>query len=97
MVPSIGAHTFLGEMCCRVRAIYSPCPPPLPTYPASHEEADRLAQLFAARTSPSILPAATRRRWSDLASVPAAILANACAEETATDAPFAMRKLDAAL
>ena len=30
-------------------------------------------------------------------SVLGAIVANACVEETATDAPFAMRKLDAVL
>ena len=80
-----------------MRAIYSPRPPLLSMHPAPRKEADRLAQLFAARISPSILPAATRRRQSDLASVGAAIVANACAEETTTNAPFAMKELDAAL
>ena len=94
---SIGAHTPLGEMWCRVRAIYSPRSSPLPTHSVPHEEADRLAQLSAARTSPSILPTATQRRQSDLANVRAAIVADACAEETATNAPFAMRELNAVL
>ena len=55
------------------------------------------SQLFDTRTLSSILPAAIWRRQSNLASVRAAIVADACSEKTATDASFAMRELDAAL
>lgn len=84
------------EMWRRVKSSYNPRTPPSPTHPAPWEKADRLAQFFAARTSPLLLPN-IRRKQTDLEDARAAIIATACAEEADTDAPFSSGKLDAAV
>lgn len=44
---SVGSHTPVSEMWRRVKYLYRPRPPPLPTHPAPEEAADRLARVFA--------------------------------------------------
>ncbi|KAG0723006.1 hypothetical protein GWK47_005777 [Chionoecetes opilio] len=93
----ISSHTPLGCMWRRVRAICSSGPPPLPTHPAPAEEAERLAELFAARTSPATLPSETRHMQQLLADSRTATIHAACAEEAESDAPFTTDELTAAL
>lgn len=94
---SAGAHTSLGEMWRVVRAMYHPRPTPPPTHPEPFKEAERLAQGFAERTSPSRLPPETQRMQADLEEARAATVAAACEEEAGSDAPFTSTELDAAL
>lgn len=47
---SLGAHTPLGEMWCKLRTVYNPRPPPRSTHPDPQEEAERFAIQFATRS-----------------------------------------------
>ena len=77
--------------------MYNPSPPRSPAHPTPLEEVKRLAGLFAARTSPFLLPASTRRAEADLTDPRRARVREACQEEAPIDTPFALHELKQAI
>ncbi|MPC42308.1 RNA-directed DNA polymerase from mobile element jockey [Portunus trituberculatus] len=94
---SIGAQTPIGQMWRRARCLYNPRPPPMPTHANPHEEAERLATQFAARTSPAILPLPIRRELAQQTAMRLDLVTAACEEAAETDTPFILHELAEAL
>ncbi|KAK3883318.1 hypothetical protein Pcinc_012354 [Petrolisthes cinctipes] len=89
----INLHALLEEMWKRVRSLYKPCA----TAPATHSdpqaEAERLAALFAACFSSSLLPVSTRQLQLDLAPKRCWVVHTSYGQDTASDSHFTVQEL----
>lgn len=94
---SAGSSTPLSKMWRTVRAMYNPRPPPAPFHPAPLEECERLAAVFAMRSSPAPLPTDTRRTQEALAPLRRRTIVRAGEEADCTDVPFTEDELSDAL
>ena len=91
---SLGPHTPIGDMWRTVKSIYHGRPPALPHHPHPQAEAENLANNFAVRTSPALLPVRTRDLQERLSGDRHERVTLACGEDAATDAPFTLGELD---
>lgn len=77
--------------------MYRPRPPPPPLHRDPQAKAERLAELFASRSSPIHLPPAVRHTQTHLAPARRLTIDTACNHDAVTDTPFIMSELEAVL